>query len=32
VSGPELDERYIAEWADHLGLRTLWEQIRKQAE
>jgi hypothetical protein len=32
VSGPELDERYIVEWADRLGLRTLWEQIRKQAE
>ena len=32
VSGPELDERYITEWADRLGLRILWEQIRKQAE
>jgi len=32
VSGPELDERYITEWAGRLGLRTLWEQIRKQAE
>lgn len=31
VSGPELDERYITEWADRLGLATLWEQIRKQA-
>jgi hypothetical protein len=32
VSGAELDEPYITEWADRLGLRTLWEQIRKQAE
>ncbi len=32
VSGAELDERYIVEWADHLGLRTIWEQIRRQAE
>jgi hypothetical protein len=31
VSGP-LDESYIREWADQLGLRSLWEQIRKQAE
>jgi len=32
VSGPELDESYIAMWADRLGLRSLWEQVRKQAE
>ncbi len=32
VSGPELDEPYIAEWADRLGLRTIWEQIRRQAD
>jgi hypothetical protein len=32
VSGAELDEPYIKEWADRLGLRTLWEQIRKQAD
>lgn len=32
VSGPELDERYITEWAERLGLSTLWEHIRKQAE
>ena len=32
VSGSELDERYIVEWAERLGLRSLWEQIRKQAE
>ena len=31
VSGPELDEAYVAEWADRLGLRTIWEQIRRQA-
>ena len=32
VSGPELDESYIREWADQLGLRSVWEQIRKQVE
>ena len=32
VSGPELDGSYIRDWADRLGLRSLWEQIRKQAE
>jgi hypothetical protein len=32
VSGPDLDARYITEWAERLGLRTLWEQMRKQAE
>lgn len=30
VSGPELDERYIAQWADQLGVRTLWERVRGQ--
>ena len=32
ISGAELDEAYIREWADQLGLRPLWEQVRKQAE
>jgi hypothetical protein len=31
VSGPDLDERYITEWADRLGVRALWEQTRTQA-
>lgn len=31
VSTPGLDERYITEWSDRLGLRSLWEQIRAQA-
>jgi len=31
VSGPDLDERYLTEWADRLGLGALWEQLRKQA-
>ena len=31
VSGAELDERYIAQWTDRLGLSALWERIRKQA-
>jgi hypothetical protein len=32
VSGPELDEPYITEWAGRLGLGALWAEIRKQAE
>ena len=32
VSGPELDEAYVVAWADRLGLRALWEQIRRQAD
>jgi hypothetical protein len=31
VSGPELDEGYIREWAERLGLGPLWERIREQA-
>lgn len=31
VSGADLDERYLAEWSDRLGLGSLWEQIRAQA-
>ena len=31
VSGPDLDEAYVTGWADRLGLRTVWEQIRRQA-
>ena len=32
VSGPELDEHYIRHWADPLGVRALWDRVRKQAE
>jgi hypothetical protein len=32
VSGPELDETYVRHWADQLGVRGLWDGIRKQAE
>ena len=32
VSGADLDERYIASWADQLGVRALWDRVRKQAE
>lgn len=32
VSGPEVDHRYITEWAERLGLQVLWEQVRKQAQ
>ncbi len=28
VSGEEIDEAYIVEWADRLGLRSIWEMIR----
>jgi hypothetical protein len=31
VSGPDLDERYLVEWADLLGVRALWERVRRQA-
>ena len=31
VSGPDLDERYLVEWADRLGVRALWERVRTQA-
>lgn len=32
VSGPDSDEEYIAEWADRLGLRAIWERIRKRSD
>jgi hypothetical protein len=32
VSGPELDEAYIRHWADQIGVRSLWDRVRKQAE
>jgi hypothetical protein len=32
VSGPELDEAYIRHWADQLGVRAVWDRVRKQAE
>lgn len=28
ISGTELDTQYIAEWADRLGIRTLWDEVR----
>ena len=31
VSGPELDESYVAGWAGRLGVKALWERIRQQA-
>jgi hypothetical protein len=30
VSGSELDEAYVTEWARRLGVASLWEQLRKQ--
>jgi hypothetical protein len=30
VSGPELDEAYVTEWAGRLGVAALWEQLRNQ--
>ena len=32
VSGAELDEAYVTEWARRLGVAALWEQVRKQVE
>jgi hypothetical protein len=32
ISGSELDEGYLVQWAERLGLSSLWEQLRKQAE
>jgi hypothetical protein len=32
VSGPDLDERYITDWAGRLGLSELWGEVRKQAD
>jgi hypothetical protein len=31
VSGAELDERYIVQWADRLGLGAVWERVRQPA-
>jgi hypothetical protein len=31
VSGPDLDGRYLTEWADRLGVRAVWERARQQA-
>lgn len=30
VSGPDLDERYLVDWADRLGVRVAWERARRQ--
>lgn len=32
VSGSELDEAYVEEWAGRLGLGAIWDQIRRQAD
>lgn len=32
VSGSELDARYIAHWAEQLGVHALWDRLRKPAE
>ena len=32
VSGAELDERYIEHWADTLGVRAVWDRVRKHAD
>jgi len=31
VSGPDLDARYLMEWADRLGVQDAWERARRQA-
>ncbi|HEX5647556.1 MAG TPA: hypothetical protein VFX56_11345 [Nitrospira sp.] len=30
ISGPEIDQAYIAEWADRLGLRRIWDMIQER--
>jgi hypothetical protein len=30
VSGNEIDETYIVEWADRLGLRPIWDTIKRR--
>ncbi len=30
VSGDEIDQAYIAEWAERLGLRDIWEMIQQR--
>ncbi|MBM3217263.1 MAG: hypothetical protein FJZ38_01020 [Candidatus Rokubacteria bacterium] len=32
LSGSELDLPYLEEWADRLGVRSVWEQLRKHVE
>lgn len=32
VSGDEIDQAYIAEWADRLGLREIWDMIQRRLE
>jgi len=31
VSGDEIDSRYVAEWAERLGLGPLWDTVLKRA-
>lgn len=30
ISGAEIDDTYIAEWADRLGLRPIWDMIQQR--
>lgn len=32
VSGDEIDQAYIAEWVDRLGLRDIWDIIQRRLE
>lgn len=32
ISGQEIDRTYIADWADRLGLRDLWDMIQRRVE
>ena len=32
VSGQEIDEGYIVEWAERLGLRPIWDMIKRRLE
>jgi hypothetical protein len=32
VSGPEIDSAYVAEWAQRLGVKAIWDAALKRAE
>lgn len=31
VSGPDLDESYLREWVDRLGLTAIWDELRRSS-
>ncbi|UVT17702.1 MAG: hypothetical protein H8K04_09320 [Nitrospira sp.] len=32
ITGPDIDQKYIGEWADRLGLRPIWEVILERVK